>query len=130
MTTRKTIPLDLAAARERLAGGGEKFWRGLDELAQSEAFQEMLHREFPDEASEWADPVSRRRFLALAGASLALAGLSGCAQQAPPEKIVPYVKQPEQMVLGKPLFFATAMALGGTAIGLLVESHEGRPTKV
>jgi molybdopterin-containing oxidoreductase family iron-sulfur binding subunit len=131
MTTPKTIPLDLAAARERLAAGGEQFWRGLDELAQTEAFREMLHREFPDQASEWGDPVTRRRFLALAGASIALAGgLSGCAQQAPPEKIVPYVKQPEQIVPGKPLFFATAMALGGTAAGLLVESHEGRPTKV
>jgi molybdopterin-containing oxidoreductase family iron-sulfur binding subunit len=130
MTTRKTIPLDLAAARERLEAGGEPLWRGLDELAQSEALREMLHREFPDQASEWGDPVTRRRFLALAGASIALAGgLSGC-QQAPPEKIVPYVKQPEQIVPGKPLFFATAMALGGTAVGLLIESHEGRPTKV
>jgi molybdopterin-containing oxidoreductase family iron-sulfur binding subunit len=129
MTTRTTTPLDLAAIRERLAAGGPQFWRGLDELARTEAFQEMLHREFPDEASAWADPVTRRRFLTLMGASLALAGLSGCSQ-APPEKIVPYVKQPEQIVPGKPLFFATAMALGGTAVGLLVESHEGRPTKV
>jgi MoCo/4Fe-4S cofactor protein with predicted Tat translocation signal len=130
MTTPKTIPLDLAAARQRLAAGGEPFWSGLDELAQAETMQEMLHREFPDQASEWADPVTRRRFLALAGASVALAGLAGCAPQAPPEKIVPYVKQPEQIVPGLPLFFATAMALGGTAVGLLVESHEGRPTKV
>jgi MoCo/4Fe-4S cofactor protein with predicted Tat translocation signal len=130
MTTRKTIPLDLAAARERLAGDGKQFWRSLEELTHSEAFQEMLQREFPDDASEWTNPLTRRRFLTLAGASFALAGLAGCAQQAPPEKIVPYVKQPEQMVLGKPLFFATAMALGGTAIGLLVESHEGRPTKI
>jgi molybdopterin-containing oxidoreductase family iron-sulfur binding subunit len=131
MTTRKNFPLDLAAVRERLAaGGGKQFWRSLEEVAGTEAFQEMLHREFPSQASEWTDPLTRRRFLTLMGASLALAGLSGCAQQAPPEKIVPYVKQPEQMVPGKPLFFATAMALGGSAVGLLVESHEGRPTKV
>src|SRR5262249_50887709 len=96
MTTRKTIPLDLAAVRERLAGGGKQFWRSLEEVAGTEAFQEMLHREFPSQASEWTDPLTRRRFLTLMGASLALAGLSGCAQQAPPEKIVPYVKQPEQ----------------------------------
>jgi molybdopterin-containing oxidoreductase family iron-sulfur binding subunit len=129
MTTRKTTPLDLAAVRERLAAGGKGFWRGLEEVAETEAFQEMLHREFPGGASEWADPLSRRHFLTLMGASLALAGLSGCSQ-APPEKIVPYVRQPEQIVPGKPLFFATAMALGETAVGLLVESHEGRPTKV
>jgi molybdopterin-containing oxidoreductase family iron-sulfur binding subunit len=129
MTPRKTTTLDLAALRERLAAGGKEYWRGLEEIAQTEAFEEMLHREFPDQASEWTNPLSRRQFLTLMGASLALAGLSGCSQ-APPEKIVPYVRQPEHIVPGKPLFFATAMALGETAIGLLVESHEGRPTKV
>ena len=63
------------------------------------------------------------------GASLALAGVTACTRQ-PPEKIVPYVRQPEELVPGKPLFFATAMPLGGVATGLLVESHEGRPTKI
>ena len=85
MTTRTTTPLDLAAIRERLAAGGPQFWRGLDELARTEAFQEMLQREFPDEASAWADPVTRRRFLTLMGASLALAGVSGCSSQPAPE---------------------------------------------
>ena len=94
MTTPKTTPLDLAAVRERLAADGKEFWRGLEEVADTEAFREMLHREFPGGASEWADPLSRRHFLTLMGASLALAGLSGC-EQAPPEKIVPYVRQPE-----------------------------------
>ena len=63
------------------------------------------------------------------GASLALAGVTACTRQ-PAEKIVPYVRQPEELVPGKPLFFATAMTLGGVATGLLVESHEGRPTKI
>ena len=76
-----------------------------------------------------ADPVARRAFLKLMGASLALAGVTACTRQ-PAEKIVPYVRQPEEMVPGRPSFFATAMALGGVATGLLVESHEGRPTKV
>jgi molybdopterin-containing oxidoreductase family iron-sulfur binding subunit len=84
------------------------------------------HSEFPDAA----DPVTRRRFLALMGASLSLAGLSGCAVRPPPGKIVPYVKQPDGLVPGRPLFFATAMTLDGLATGVLVESHEGRPTKV
>ncbi len=77
--------------------------------------------------------MSRRRFLQLMGASLALAGLSGCGSAAPAptnEKIVPYVKQPEEIIPGKPLFFATAMPLAGFASGVLVESHEGRPTKI
>src|SRR5262249_28387512 len=76
-----------------------------------------------------ADPVARRTFLKLMGASLALAGASACTRQ-PPEKIVPYVRQPEELIPGKPLFYATAMTLGGVATGLLVESHERRPTKI
>ena len=75
--------------------------------------------------------MTRRRFLTLMGASLALMGLNGCSTQpAPREKIMPYVRQPEAMVLGKPLYFATAMPLAGVATGVLVESHEGRPTKI
>jgi molybdopterin-containing oxidoreductase family iron-sulfur binding subunit len=80
-------------------------------------------------ASEWDESLSRRRFLELMGASLALASLTGCTRQ-PVETIVPYVKQPEEVIPGRPLFFATAMAIGGYATGLLVESHLGRPTKI
>src|SRR5881397_1584959 len=122
--------LDLANARERLAKArGPTFWRSLEELADTEAFRELLRREFPRQAAEWPEGLDRRRFLQLAGASLALAGLTACTRQ-PLEKIVPYVRQPEQIIPGRPLFFATAMTLGGYALGLLVESHEGRPTKV
>jgi MoCo/4Fe-4S cofactor protein with predicted Tat translocation signal len=122
--------LDLAAVRERLRSKrGPEFWRSLDELAATPAFQELLHREFPRHAAEWTDGVSRRRFLQLASASLALAGLTGCTKQ-PLETIVPYVQQPEQLVPGKPLYFATALTLGGFATGVLAESHQGRPTKI
>ncbi|MFB3854832.1 MAG: TAT-variant-translocated molybdopterin oxidoreductase [Vicinamibacterales bacterium] len=122
--------IDLAAVRARLAGlRGADYWRSLEELAGTEAFEEWLHREFPQGASEWHDGASRRQFLKIMGASMALAGATACTRQ-PPEKIVPYVKQPEQLVPGKPLFFATAMPLAGRATGLLVESHMGRPTKV
>jgi molybdopterin-containing oxidoreductase family iron-sulfur binding subunit len=76
-----------------------------------------------------ANPVARRTFLKLMGASLALGGFGACTRQ-PTETIVPYVRQPEDLVLGEPLFFATAMPMGGAATGLLIESHEGRPTKV
>ena len=122
--------LDLAAIRARLDGArGQDYWRGLEELADTEEFREAVHREFPDGASEWLDPVSRRQFLNLMGASIALAGLSGCTRQ-PREAIVPYVEQPEHVIPGKPLFFASAVTLRGYADGVIVESHEGRPTKI
>src|SRR4029079_9293946 len=122
--------LDLAAIRARLeSGAGPEYWRGLEELMDAPAFRERLQREFPEDAEHWLDPLSRRQFLHLMSASLALAGVTGCTRQ-PREAIVPYVKQPEELVLGKPLFFATATTLRGYAQGILVESHEGRPTKV
>jgi molybdopterin-containing oxidoreductase family iron-sulfur binding subunit len=122
--------IDLAEVRRRLqTAEGPRYWRSLEELADTEQFREMLHREFPEQASEWISPLSRRRFLMLMGASLSLMGLVGCTQ-APPEKIVPYVKDPEGLVPGKPLYFATAMPLAGSVTGLLVESHMGRPTKI
>ena len=122
--------LELAAVREKLSTArGPRYWRTLDELAQTPEFEEMLHREFPKHASEWTDKSSRRDFMKIMGASLALAGLSACTKQ-PLEPIVPYVRQPRNMLLGKPLFYATAMPLGAYGTGLLVESHEGRPTKI
>ena len=121
---------DLESARERLSRSrGREFWRSLEELSGDPAFQDLLHREFPRHASEWEEGLDRRRFLQLAAASLALAGLSACTRQ-PLEAIVPYVKLPEEIVPGRPRFFATAATLGGYATGLLVESHEGRPTKI
>ncbi|HST20578.1 MAG TPA: TAT-variant-translocated molybdopterin oxidoreductase [Blastocatellia bacterium] len=120
----------LASIRTRLnTKTGKTYWRSLEELVESDRFYELLHREFPEQASEWHDSVGRRKFLKLMGASLALAGLTACTRQ-PTETIAPYAKQPEELVLGKPLFYATAMPFAGAAIGLLVESHEGRPTKV
>jgi MoCo/4Fe-4S cofactor protein with predicted Tat translocation signal len=106
-----------------------KWWRALEEQAADPAFQEFLYNEFPSEVERITDPVARRTFLKLMGASLALGGFTACTRQ-PAEKIVPYVRQPEELVPGRPLFFATAMSLGGVATGLLVESHEGRPTKI
>jgi MoCo/4Fe-4S cofactor protein with predicted Tat translocation signal len=124
-------PIDLDSVRRTLAGAtGKRFWRGLDELAETPAFVEYLHREFPLAASEFDDPAGRREFLRVMGASLAFAGLTSACTRQPEEKIVPYVRMPEQIIPGKPLYFATAMTLGGYAKGLLVESHMGRPTKV
>ena len=122
--------IDLSAIRARLAGTtGPRFWRSLDEVAETPEFEAMLHREFPEGASEFSDPGGRREFLRLMGASLALAGAAACTRQ-PTEHIVPYVKAPEDVVPGKPLFFATAMPFAGSATPVLVESHMGRPTKI
>src|SRR5262249_21787149 len=98
-------------------------------LAGTPQFREYLQREFPEQASQWNDPKGRREFLKLMSASLALAGVSGCVKQ-PQEQIVPYVRQPEDLVPGRPLFFATAVPFAGVATPALVESHEGHPTKV
>jgi molybdopterin-containing oxidoreductase family iron-sulfur binding subunit len=117
--------LDLEPIRHRLAGQtGPDYWRSLEELAGSDELEAFLHAEFPAAV----DGVDRRVFLKLMGASLALAGLGGCTRQ-PSERIVPAVHWPEETP-GKALSFATAMPLRGYATGLLVESHEGRPTKV
>jgi molybdopterin-containing oxidoreductase family iron-sulfur binding subunit len=122
--------LDLATVQEQLEQTkGPEYWRSLEELAGSAEFQEMLHREFPKGASEWLDSVSRRGFLQLMGASLAMAGMTGCTKL-PVEEIVPYVRQPEQVIPGRPMYYATAFTLSGYASPLLVESHLGRPTKI
>jgi molybdopterin-containing oxidoreductase family iron-sulfur binding subunit len=122
--------MDLSAIRDRMSAlGGRTWWRGLDELADTPEFREMLHREFPVAASEFDDPVGRRTFIKLMGASIALAGASACTR-IPEEKIVPYVRAPEEVVPGRPLFYATAMPIAGAATPVLVESHMGRPTKI
>jgi MoCo/4Fe-4S cofactor protein with predicted Tat translocation signal len=123
--------MDLAAARARLeTAKGRNYWRSLEELAGSEGFEEMLHREFPRQASEWdGGDEGRRNFLKLMGASLALGGLAACTRQ-PTERIYPYVNAPETQIPGKPLFYATAFTQSGISSGLLMESHAGRPTKV
>jgi len=122
--------LTLEAARTKLAGQtGKKYWRSVDELADTPAFREAMQREFPAQAAEWIDPVSRRGFLKVMGASLALAGLSGCTKQ-PDEEIYPYVKEPEDLVLGRPVYFATAFPFPTGAVPLLVKSDAYRPIKV
>ena len=109
--------------------GGERFWRSLEELARTPQFEQLVHREFPSQLAVWDDAIGRRRFLQLMGASLALAGAAGCTR-GPQEKIVPYVRAPEDLVPGRPLYYATAVTRGGYALGVLAETHEGRPTKI
>jgi molybdopterin-containing oxidoreductase family iron-sulfur binding subunit len=104
-------------------------WRSLEGLAGDEAFLAEARRVHPAPTELLSDPVRRRSFLQLMGGSMALAGLGACTRQ-PTEKIYPFAKSPEYVVPGKPQYFATAMPWASGAIGLLVESHLGRPTKV
>ncbi|HEV2325372.1 MAG TPA: TAT-variant-translocated molybdopterin oxidoreductase [Terracidiphilus sp.] len=123
-------PMTLAQVRQELKGKkGRKLWRSLDELADTPEFRAAVEKEFPSAAPEWIDPVSRRGFLKLMGASMALAGLAGCTKQ-PEETIYPYVKAPENLVLGNPMYFATAHPFPTGAVPLLVKSSEFRPIKV
>ena len=123
-------PMTLEQVRQELkAVKGKRYWRSVDELADTAEFQAAVEREFPGSAQEWVDPVSRRGFMKLMGASMALAGLAGCTKQ-PDEPIYPYVKQPEDLILGKPMYFATAHPFVTGAVPLLVKSDQFRPIKI
>jgi MoCo/4Fe-4S cofactor protein with predicted Tat translocation signal len=132
VTAIKPAKMTLAEVRSKLDGKtGRRFWKNLDELADTPAFHELMREEFPRQSgsNEWVDSVSRRGFLKVMGASLTLAGLAGCTKQ-PDEPIFPYVKQPEDLVIGKPMYFATAYPFPTGAIPVLVKSDSFRPIKV
>ncbi len=116
--------LNLADFRKRI---GSEYWRSLNELSRDD-FEQVVETEFPQGALALDRGVDRRDFVKLMGASMALGGLAACNR--PAEKIVPYVRQPEGLIPGKPIFFASAMTISGYAHGVLVESHMGRPTKI
>jgi MoCo/4Fe-4S cofactor protein with predicted Tat translocation signal len=107
---------------------GPRFWRALDELVDRPAFRSVLHQAFPQLAS-LQPAMDRRGFLKLLGASLAMAGLAGCSGP-PPEQIVPWVHQPEGMSPSLPQFYATTLRHGNDIAGVLVETHQGRPSKI
>ncbi|HWD41359.1 MAG TPA: TAT-variant-translocated molybdopterin oxidoreductase [Fimbriimonas sp.] len=119
--------LDLTAVKGKLAGkSGKKYWRSLEEVAETPEFQRFLDDEFPNRSS--LAQINRRDLIKFMGASVALAGLSGCRGVFLPEdKVVPYVKQPEELVTGVPLYYASTVVMAGYGTGVLVEQHEGRP---
>ncbi len=104
------------------------YWRTPEDRAGALAFRAQQAREFTENEHEPPPGVDRRSFVKLMGASMAMAGLAACRR--PEEKILPYAHAPEDLIPGRPVHYATSVAWGGTAIGLLVESHDGRPTKV
>jgi len=121
--------VNIEALRDKLAAGrGPAFWRTLEEAAETEEMTEYIEQEFPGLSGQIPQGVDRRSLLKVMAASLAMAGAAACTKQ-PKELIVPYVRQPENIIPGTALFYATAMTTGGYARGLLVESHLNRPTK-
>jgi MoCo/4Fe-4S cofactor protein with predicted Tat translocation signal len=107
---------------------GHDYWRTPADRDGDPAFRAQQARELTDSEVQPPDGVDRRSFVKLMGASVALAGLAACRR--PEEKILPYAHAPEDLIPGRPALYATSVAWAGTAVGLLVESHEGRPTKV
>jgi molybdopterin-containing oxidoreductase family iron-sulfur binding subunit len=132
--------VDVASRRAEAVGtvAGRKYWRGLEDAADTREFRDWLEREFPAGASELESASelgqeTRRHFLKIMGAGLALAGAATIpACRRPVHNILPYAaKVPEDVIPGKALFFATSMPLPmGGAEGLLAETHTGRPTKL
>src|ERR1700683_1849688 len=132
MTTQPNAntPLDSEKLRNLLEKpSGNRLWRNLEELADTHEYRAFLENEFPHDPAKELTGTPRRDVLKWMAASAALAGLTGCTKL-PEQRIVPYVHPPEEVIPGKPLFYATSMTEGGIATGLLVESHMGRPTKV
>jgi MoCo/4Fe-4S cofactor protein with predicted Tat translocation signal len=108
----------------------QRYWRSLEQLADTPEFREKLEHQ-PALGAEEALHASRRRFLQTMGASLSLAGLAGTGCiRLPEEKLAPYAHRPENRMPGVPVSYATAMEIGGVAQGLLVTSFDGRPTKI
>ncbi|MDH3939145.1 MAG: TAT-variant-translocated molybdopterin oxidoreductase [candidate division Zixibacteria bacterium] len=114
--------------KQKPSANGKHYWRSLDERANTPQFRKWVEQEFPQSANEMDNAWSRRSFLTLMAASMAMAGLAGCRR--PVEKIVPYSKDTESVTPGLPNFFATTMPRGNSAYGAIVQSHEGRPTKI
>src|SRR6202140_2159125 len=122
--------VDISALRKSASSGETpRFWRGLDELADTPEFRDHKENEFPHGANDPEAKLDRREVMKVMAASAAFAGLTGCTKL-PEQRIVPYVRQPEEIIPGKALFYATAVTLGGMATGVLVESHMARPTKI
>ncbi len=125
-----TQPISMAQVRAKLAGkSGKQYWRCLEELAETPEFMDFLVDEVPQQTRGLAAGLNRRQFLTLSGASLALAGMTGC-RFLPDQKVVPYVSQPEDLTPGLPLTFATSVLRAGYATGVLATSREYRPVKL
>ncbi|MGB7256952.1 MAG: TAT-variant-translocated molybdopterin oxidoreductase [Pseudolabrys sp.] len=129
MTKPEAPRFDLARVREVTGHGSKRFWSSLEELIDEEGFRAWLSGEFPAASSMFDDP-GRRQFLKLMGASLLLAGLTGCGDQTNADHALPYVNQPEELVPGVARYYATAVLFEGYAQPVIATTYDGRPTKL
>ena len=106
----------------------DKYWKSIDELVEQPEFKNFVHNEFSEGTIELPNNISRKNFLYLMGASIAMAGFSGCRK--PVRKILPYISAPEEIIPGIPNYYASSFSLGLNAFGVVVETHEGRPTHI
>ena len=104
------------------------YWRSLQDKMDSKEIESFIVNEFPAGTIEVSETMTRKKFLSLMGASMAMAGLVGCRK--PIQKILPYVNAPEDIIPGISNYYATTMSMGLNSFGIIVESHEGRPTHI
>ena len=119
----------IKSIKEQNLGSGKRYWKSLNDLAETPGFKTWVHREFPEGAS-MLEGIQRRGFVKLMAASFGLAGLGMTGCRRPEHTILPYGKSPEELIPGVPNFYATSMPSASGFQPLIVESHEGRPTKV
>ena len=126
-----TVEGRLGEAAAPTARAEKTYWRSVNDLADTTEFRKLVENEFPSRLDELIDPVSRRRFVQVMGASLAMAGLTGCdVLRWPKKQILPFAQRPEGYKPGTAQYYATAMELGGVGLGLLVTASDGRPRKI
>jgi molybdopterin-containing oxidoreductase family iron-sulfur binding subunit len=108
---------------------GPRYWKSLDDLAETPAFSEWVEREFPAGASEM-EGVNRRQFMKVMAASFGLAGLGMAGCRRPEQTILPYSKQPENVIPGVPVYYTSSQPGIRDNVPIIVETHTGRPTKI
>jgi molybdopterin-containing oxidoreductase family iron-sulfur binding subunit len=108
---------------------GPRYWKSLDDLAETPAFKDWVEREFPAGASEM-EGVNRRQFMKVMAASFGLAGLGMAGCRRPEQVILPYSKQPENVIPGVPVYYTSSQPSGRDNVPVIVETHTGRPTKI
>ena len=106
----------------------KKYWKSIQDKNNSNSLDSFIQNEFPSGTVELAETMTRKKFLSLMGASMAMAGLVGCRK--PVQKILPYIQAPEEIVPGIPNYYASSIQFGMNSFGIVVESHEGRPTHI
>ena len=104
------------------------YWKSIDDKNNSDKIKSLIENEFPAGTVEISETMTRKKFLSLMGASMAMAGLVGCRK--PVQKILPYIQAPEEIIPGIPNYYASTMPFGMNSFGVVVESHEGRPTHI